>query len=610
MFRSLSQKLFLYFLIVITLSLLTVGIFIYRQSSVALDKQAEKYIAQIIDNASYQSDLYLQTYERVSSSILYNADIKRFLDMEPEDFYQHYLFHSKIRDGILAPTFITYPQINLIYIIGDHGKAIVHNNQGLSIVNQFEPLERLALMNRLTPDNGSMAILNQSVGVDGVEDTITIARKIRGASSHEPNGVLAIEIRSQELAQLWDRVDLGSSGFFFVLDESREVIYYPEDVQLKSSLSEGDTERIVHSDNHSFASEVNGEKRMFVTRTSDYSGWKLVVSMSLDELRAPISTIRTTTLMVGLLTLIAALWLAYRFGKSIVTPIRRLKDGMRETEKGNWKSVVVKERHDEIGGLIHSYNLMVSRLSEMIEQVYEGELKNQKTVLELQDIELERQRAEFQALQLQINPHFLYNTLETINCYAIVQDSEEINEMVEAMAYMLRYSTQTNIEEITVANELNHVRNYLIILKHRIGWEFEIDVIVPPSLLLEKMVRLTLQPLIENIFQHAFPEGIDSDHFIRINARKQDDLFQVIVEDNGVGIEQQKLLDLNDQLKLNRLAETPRSTVVHGGGIGLMNVHRRIQMVYGEEYGLSIESKLGLGTTMIMSMPLEWKKKL
>jgi len=610
MFRSLSQQLFLYFLIVITLSLLTVGIFIYQQSSVALDKQAEKYIAQIIDNASYQSDLYLQTYERVSSSILYNADVKRFLDMEPGEFYQHYLYHSKIRDDILAPTFITYPQISLIYIIGDHGKVIVVNNQGFSTNNDFEPLEQLELMNRLTPDNGAIAILNRSVGEEGAEGTITIARKIRGASSHEPNGVLAIEIRTQELAQLWDRVDLGKNGFFFVLDESREVIYYPEDIELASSLSDSDIQMIVREDNHSFATDVNDEKRMLVTRTSDYSSWKLVVSMSLDELRAPISTIRTTTLIVGLLTLLAALWLAYRFGKSIVSPIRTLKDGMRETEKGNWKRIVVKERQDEIGGLVHSYNLMVSRLSEMIKQVYEGELKNQKTELELQEIALERQRAEFQALQLQINPHFLYNTLETINCYAIVQDSDEINEMVEALAYMLRYSTQTNIEEITVANELNHVRNYLIILKHRIGREFEIDVIVPPSLLLEKMVRLTLQPLVENIFQHAFPEGIESVHFIRIDARQQDDFLQIIVEDNGIGIDEQKLTELNEQLKLNRLAETKRATVVYGGGIGLMNVHRRIQMVYGESYGLSIESELGQGTRMIMSMPREWKKNI
>jgi two-component system sensor histidine kinase YesM len=289
----------------------------------------------------------------------------------------------------------------------------------------------------------------------------------------------------------------------------------------------------------------------------------------------------------------------------VTNPIRILKEGMRETEKGNWKHIELNTRQDEIGGLVHSYNLMVSRLSEMIEKVYEAELTNQKSTLELQDIEIERQKAEYQALQLQINPHFLYNTLETINCYAIVQDSDEITEMVEAMAYMLRYSIQTNLEEITVANELNHVRNYLIILKHRIDHEFEIDVIVPPSLLLEKMVRLTLQPLIENIFQHAFPQGIEERHYIRIDAAVKEDVFQVIIEDNGAGISPVRLTELRQQLKLNQLANTEHPTVIHGGGIGLMNVHRRIQMVFGEEYGLSIESVLNRGTMMIMNMPRE-----
>ena len=240
---------------------------------------------------------------------------------------------------------------------------------------------------------------------------------------------------------------------------------------------------------------------------------------------------------------------------------------------------------------------MVSRLSDMIEQVYDTELHNQKTQLELQDIQLERQRAEFQALQLQINPHFLYNTLETINCYAIVQESDEISDMVEAMAFMLRYSIQTNLEEITIANELNHVRHYMMILKHRIGRDFEIEVATPPELLLEKMVRLSLQPIVENIFQHAFPEGIEVWHYIRIDTRIEQDNLLVIVEDNGAGIADHKLLKLRKRLEENRLVDDDDGMHVRRkGGIGIVNVHRRIQMVYGEEYGITVYSSPDQGT--------------
>lgn len=360
--------------------------------------------------------------------------------------------------------------------------------------------------------------------------------------------------------------------------------------------------RLIGPDSKTVVETIGEEDHLVLSRKSDYSEWNLVVAMPVDEMRKPVSFIRTTTLAVGLLTLVAALWLASKFGRSIVAPIRELKDSMRETEKGNWQQIDENGRTDEIGGLIHSYNLMVTRLSDMIERVYQAELQQHKNDLELHQTELERQRAEYQSLQLQINPHFLYNTLETINCYAIVQDSHEITEMVDAMAFMLRYSIQTNLEEITVANELNHVRNFMIILQHRIDREFEIEVVIPPSLLLEKMVRLTLQPIVENIFQHAFPDGIEAHHYIRIGATKDNGLFQVTVEDNGAGIRPERLHELRKRLELNRLAED-QVEGARRGGIGIMNVHRRIQMVFGEQYGLQIDSEWGKGSRFTMVMP-------
>ncbi|WNQ09902.1 sensor histidine kinase [Paenibacillus aurantius] len=591
---SLSRQVFVYFLIVIVLSLASVGIVSYLQSSRALDRQMEKYIAQMITNASYQTDLYLETYEDVSSSILSSWDVKYFLDMAPDDSYAYFYYSSQIKRYAVEPVFIQYPQINQIYLIGQNGRAVLNDNS-------VDLESRLQWLWDNTPVNGEVAVLNNRLRADQ-SNVITLARRIRGFSSYEPSGVLAIELKVQELSRIWQHMDLGENGYFFILDADGRYVYHPDDSRIGSFPEEDIRTKLMEGDG-SFVEKADGEKRLFVTRSSGESGWRLTVSMPVQELRAPVLTIRTTTFTVGLLTLGAALWLAYRFGDSIVAPIRRLKEGMRETEKGNWSRIEEVERSDEIGGLVHSYNVMVTRLSQMIEKVYEAELANQKAALVLQETELERQQAEFQALQLQINPHFLYNTLATVNGYAIVQHSNEISEMVEAMAFMLRYSIQTNLEQITIANELNHIRNYLIILKHRIGREFELDVAIPPKLLLEKCVRLTLQPLVENAFQHAFPDGIEEGHYIRIDARTKDGCFQVMVEDNGAGMAPERLRNLQDRLSQNRLAEPPSDTVYHRGGIGLMNVHRRIQLVFGEQYGLSLESKEGQGTRMTMTMP-------
>jgi len=254
-------------------------------------------------------------------------------------------------------------------------------------------------------------------------------------------------------------------------------------------------------------------------------------------------------------------------------------------------------RHrDEIVELTQRYNTMVKRLSDMVDHVVQVELNNQ-------EIRMERQKAEYQSLQLQINPHFMYNTLETIVCYAAVQDSDEITEIVKALAYMLRYSVQTNVEEITVVSELKHVMHYMIVMRHRIGREFELDVAVKPEYLLHAMVRLSLQPLVENAFQHAFPDGVEDYHFIRIDCGEADGRFWITVEDNGCGISERRLQELREKLNANRLADGGQDGDGNKSGIGIMNVHRRIQMVFGDEYGLRIESDEQRGTKMTLVMP-------
>ncbi|WNR44491.1 cache domain-containing sensor histidine kinase [Paenibacillus roseipurpureus] len=605
--KSLSRQIYAYFLIVIVLSLVSVGAVSYWQSSRALDDQVKQYMEQMVDSANYQTDSYLQAYELLSNAFSSNSDVRAFMEIKPDDAYEYYVYSDKIKKFALASveSIVTlYKQLNMIYVTGQHGRSVIYENQNLF---NFDPVlvqEKYTNLMKLTPSDGKIALLNMSIRAVDKGSVVTMARKVRGPSYGDENrGVVAIEIKLDELAKTWDRVNLGKEGFFFIVDDAGNYIY-PRAMSQRNPQDEL-AARVLGSGNQTFLYKYNGEERMFVSRKSGYSDWNLVASMSVDELRRPVNTIRTTTLVVGLATLVIALWLSFRFGRSIIAPIRWLKDSMRETEKGNWQYIDGIGRADEIGGLIHSYNLMVTRLSHMIERVYEAELEQHKNQLELGETKLERQKAEFQALQLQINPHFLYNTLETINCYAIVQNSSEITEMVEAMAFMLRYSVQTNLEEITVANELNHVRNYMIILQHRTEREFEIDVAIPPSLLLEKMVRLTLQPLIENIFQHAFPDGVEAHHMIRIDARKEGGLFQVFIEDNGVGMPAERLAELRQKLEENRLAE-PEEAVggsKRGGGIGLMNVHRRIQMVFGEAYGLSVDSERGRGTCVTMTMP-------
>jgi two-component system sensor histidine kinase YesM len=611
--RSLFGQIYLYFFIVILLSILGVGIVSYVQSSRALDDQVERYISQLIRHSTSQTESYFRRYELASDSLLSEESVKKFMELDPEDSYQFYDLTQKIQKNLLYKMFIAYPSIHSITIIGDHGKAIIDDNQNWSTYQQFNAMQTLQYMNSMVLPDGKISIFKTDQS-DGREGTVTIARRIRGYTSHQPKGILAIQIETDQLAPLWDMADVGEFATFFIVDDNGQVVYEPE----PSRMSEEDKVSVVAGamagPELSVIETVDGKPTLFVARESAYLKWKMIVSLPVDELREPVSAIQTTTWTVGAATLLIALLLAYRFGRTIIRPIRSIMEGMRETEKGIWSKLDDEGRDDELGGLIHRYNLMVSRLSEMIDRVYDAELNQQKSELELQRSRFERQQAEFQALQLQINPHFLYNTLETINCYAIVQDSEEITEIVEAMAFMLRYSVQTHLEEITVVNELNHVRNYMVIMRHRLGNGFELDVPLPPALLLKHMVRLTMQPLIENALQHAFRDGMEPHHYIRVDAEETEDEFRVYVEDNGVGMEPEKLAALRARLAVDdESAEDAEAaamavpaqgrTILRRGGIGIGNVHRRIRMVYGDDYGLSIDSEEGRGTRFTLRMP-------
>ncbi|GGG60877.1 cache domain-containing sensor histidine kinase [Paenibacillus radicis (ex Gao et al. 2016)] len=589
--KGLFVRLYTYFVIVIFVPLAALGLYTYYGATDKLRAQAEANMAQVVNIASYHLEQYIHNYENSTLSLLSNSDIKSFLEIDPDKYYEKYYYTSTIKTNALEPIMIRHPEVMALYVVGQDGRTVSVNN-GASL--DFTSPSAKAYVDKLfadIPDNGQIMLLNASISPGQQGQTITLARKVRAPRSLTYNGVLAIEVRSTELSALWQGIDLGPRGYFHIEDREGKIVYHTDASKIGQQLSAADRRGLSDGKTQSFIGKEDGEERFTIARHSSYTDWNLQISIPMEDLREPIIGIRTNIFWIGSITLVLALLLAYRFGHSLTSPIRKLRRGMKQAEKGDWNRIPLNGTQDEVDELIVSYNSMVNKLSDMIEQVYTAE--NTK-----REAELERQKAELQALQLQINPHFLYNTLETIVCFPAVQDSDEVSEIVKSMAHMLRYAVQTSLEEITVVNELKHVLNYMAILKHRYGKDFEIEVEIPSDFLLKKMVRLTLQPLIENIFQHAFFEGLEDGHRIQIQATETDQYFVVSVIDNGSGMSESALLQLRNRLETKRLTEAEGK-----GGIGVLNIHRRIQLVFGDNYGLEIESKLGEGTVMRMNMP-------
>ncbi|SFB49113.1 two-component system, sensor histidine kinase YesM [Cohnella sp. OV330] len=593
---SLARSIFVSMACLVIASVASVAFFSYRNSSVELRKQNEQHLIEIVSNVVHHTDLYLNSYERAHLSLVTNGDIRSFLDAPPADDYERYEVTHRIKEQVIEPLFLKSPEIMTVFLIDYNGNYAYYPNPELRLIT--DPLPRVTLeeLEEETDDNGRLTIINNSVFSDSDNQLITLARKVYGGVYDRFKGILAIEIRADEFSTLWKGINLGQRGFFAIVDSQGRFVYNPDKSQIGQPLDEGLRAKMEQNQLHSFVDSSLGEKRMFVSLKSAYTGWNLMVSIPTAEIRRPIASIRYSSILVGAITLLLALAVAYRFGRTLTKPIQIIKNGMRQTERGNWVKIPKVQANNELDELIDRYNLMVTSLSELMEKLYRTELSKK-------DAELERQRAELQSLQLQINPHFLYNTLENIMSYAVIQQSSEITEIVDAMALMFRYSIQTYLEETAIVNELKHVLNYMTIMKHRIGREFELDVRIPPAFFLKKIARLTLQPLIENVFQHAFADGFEEYHYIRLDAWLEDDSLVILLEDNGVGIAPARLALLQAQLEANQLAEADQQSGRHKRGIGMMNVHRRIQLVFGVSYGLRIESVQGEGTKVYIRLP-------
>ncbi|MFD2118108.1 sensor histidine kinase [Paenibacillus yanchengensis] len=592
--RSLTKKIFVYFAFLIAVTLVVSSTAIYIKSSQQLDKRHEELLGQIVKNAVNHTDMYLKKFERTTLSFMTSPLLKQFLEWDTSsNTYQYSNLVKELKTNLLRPIMFSNPEVKVMYVVDYDGKVVSDQ----SVVGSYDNIiwNNLAYLEQNAHRDGKLTVLDYGI----MSNSLSLARKVAvRQTSGDYKAIIGLELDVNELQSLWKGIQLGEQGYFMIFNNRGRIIYHPDNRKIGKQL-DGELYTALITSKTPITYEQNKKKQVYYTEHSTVSGWTVAASMPLKEMRKPVTSIQKTTLVVGGFSLLIALFIAYRFGRSIVKPITLLEGAMSRTEQGVWTKVPLLGAGDERDRIIRRYNIMVMRLEELVERVYKSELENRELLLK-------RKTAEFQALQLQINPHFLYNTLETVVSYAIIQDSKEIREIIKSLSYMLRYALRTDLEKITVANELKHVLHYMTIMNYRFEQPMEIEVEVPTDHLLMKMVTLTLQPLVENAFQHAFPDGLEEHHSIKIITNIEGDLFVVKVVDNGVGIEITKLCKIKqmllDGIKTENLLEE-QAAFKESTSIGLLNVHNRIQIVFGMQYGLDLESKVGEGTIVSLYMP-------
>lgn len=309
-------------------------------------------------------------------------------------------------------------------------------------------------------------------------------------------------------------------------------------------------------------------------------GWSLGIIMSENAMYKDTNRLIGLIALIGIVLLFVSIFISTIFASSVTKPVKELQRLMKEVEGGNLNITYVSRSSDEIAQLGKSFNQMVIKLKDLINKVY-----NEQRA---------KRRAELAALQSQIKPHFLYNTLDTIQWKAIEHDAYEVSDMIMALSNLFRLSLNDGNEIIKLRDEIRHIKSYLFIQKIRYQDKLNYSIEYDEKILNCKVLKLIIQPIVENAIYHGIKsrrrEGFVN---IKINS-KNNDIF-IIVEDNGIGLKEEKLNKLKSALKKGKISRNQ--------GYGMFNVNERIQLEFGKSYGVSIDSLYNNGTRVTIKIP-------
>jgi two-component system, sensor histidine kinase YesM len=399
---------------------------------------------------------------------------------------------------------------------------------------------------------------------------------INDKASGEISGIVMVDVPEQQLATV-AQAKLGEKGYISILDANNLVITHPNRELITTKHKLDHSKKIITSQN---TKVVYTASRILIEETSTVTGWKIIGTIPISELTKDSTVIRNIIILILVLVCSIALFFAWQFSRLTVKPLKDMTHSMKIVEEGNFNVKLQSIGNDEIGQLNTGFNVMIQRIQELMDRV----LTEQESL----------RQAELKSLQYQINPHFLYNTLDSIVWLTRAKKNEEAIKMVMAITKLFRIGISRGKDIITLEEEIEHVESYLTIQHMRYSKKFDYTIEMSKSLHSYKTFKVILQPIVENAIYHGIKLKKEKGH-IWVRVEEREDHLMLIVKDTGKGMDEEKVTRLNNTLK-DRPGEKLNI-------YGLKNVEERIKLFFGEGYGITFHSNLGEGTTAEIKIP-------
>lgn len=434
-------------------------------------------------------------------------------------------------------------------------------------------LKNLSYVKDLTDESDGMLNITkphvESLFVDYYPWVVTISRKMKDASGNEIQ--VAVDISFYNIASYVDEVGIGQHGYCYIADDNGSIVYHPQQQLIYAELKE--EKHDVMEDGSYIKSNV-----IYTVKSLENCDWHIVGVCYVDEMiTSKVERVVSSLVVILVIVLFGTCFMGSVFSRWFSKPITQLVTAMSEFEGDNGEFVYQPVHGtQEIDALSDSFEHMVIRNQKLMEKVRQEEISLRKT--------------ELKALQAQINPHFLYNTLDAIAWLCEEERNEDAVKMVNALARLFRISISRGHELIPIEKELQHAQSYLQIQNFRYKNQFMYSFDVDETCLSYLCNKITLQPIIENAIYHGMDRMVD-EGMIKIGIHQDPNRIIFTVEDNGVGMTEEQCREV--------LKKEPGDRA----GIGIKNVNDRIKIYFGDEYGLTIQSELDVGTCVTITMP-------
>jgi two-component system sensor histidine kinase YesM len=550
----LRQKLLLSYVTVIFLPTIVLGLYAYQNSKSSLDSQllqsADNEAKKVTQEISYR----LQRQDLSMKSIVFHPAVIELMSNPNQDLYIQF----KALNDKIEPIFF-----NLMYMVGDMNEIMLYSESLQSELGNF-----------VTP---SSAVKNkdwylETKGSDTskwwFEDGELFAtRVIYNIEFRTVSGELYVRFDYNKI--FGDFIGRANEGNGIIITDKQnrpiltEHVGQMEDVQLQSLSRKGTSKAV-----------ISGESYVVVNKDIPQTDWILHYFVPDNQYKTGIGNILSATGIIVLICMVFLSIIIYLFSETMLKGIEKLNTKMKMVEEGDLTVVVSTNSKDEIGQLTDRFSSMLKQINQLISEVYQTKIT--------------QKAAELKALQAQINPHFLYNSLSLINSKALRIDAQEISDLVNQLSRYYRTTLNKGKQIISIEDEWTNVQAYIHIQLAMHNSSFDIEFDADDKVFQFEMIHLILQPIVENAIMHGIDpkRGERGKLILRASLDGEDIIF--VVEDNGVGMEPYMI---------------ERMLKYDSTGYGIKNVQERLQLLFGSEYGIFIQSQLGIGTSVMVRIP-------